>query len=261
MSHSEVANPLMGWAQGSQLWIDKGIQGRHPRKRNHDAHDPKGGLIQDKPEKGEAIRRTMTVSMSVRILEIHAERLVEGELNKVQMQTQLNAPSGPLERRSPSLLVMPFVFSVNFMPASGTLTFHGQIAITGEAEHLERISKEIEEKKLYMPALQLAFNHSVATSVLVCRELGLPFPLGIPQLSVNEEALDKRQQAPVVRRRSRKRVGDSLPLPVKQHLGLHEGDRLPVERLEQVSVPLLKPQVILYGPQAIWQIGVYDFSI
>lgn len=129
----------------------------------------------------------MSVTISVKLLEIHAEKLVEGDLVKVQMETQLNAPSGPVERRSPTTSIIPFAFSVNFYPASGTLTFHGQIVLTGSQEELDRVEKEIGDKKPYLPALQAALNHSIATSILVCRELGLPFPMPMPQFGAKQE--------------------------------------------------------------------------
>ncbi|MGC8631579.1 MAG: hypothetical protein ACP5T2_04050 [Thermoprotei archaeon] len=137
----------------------------------------------------------MSIAISVKLLEIHAEKLVEGELVKVQMQTQLNAPSGPVERRSPTTSVIPFAFNINFVPASGTLTFHGQIILNGNQEDLDKISKDIDDKKPYLPALQVALNHSIATSILVCRELGLPFPLGIPQLNSKPE--EEKEEAPM----------------------------------------------------------------
>ncbi|MGC8601467.1 MAG: pyridoxal phosphate-dependent aminotransferase [Thermoprotei archaeon] len=155
------------------------------------------GLIRSKPKKHWMGSLPMSITISVKLLEIHAEKLVEGDLVKVQMQTQLNAPSGPVERRSPTMSVIPFAFSVNFVPASGTLTFHGQIVLTGGQEDLDKISKDLDDKKPYLPALQVALNHSIATSILVCRELGLPFPLGIPQLAQkNDEEKQEPQQLP-----------------------------------------------------------------
>jgi len=118
-----------------------------------------------------------SLGLNLKITYIHAEKLMEEIPPKIQVNIQLNVPSGEVKAQKGSLQI-PFVLTLNTIPSVATMTLKGHIVVIGEKGVLEEVKRGIKQKKptRIMP---VALQHLMLETMIIGREIGLP-PILIP---------------------------------------------------------------------------------
>ncbi|MCD6301216.1 MAG: hypothetical protein J7L82_04015 [Staphylothermus sp.] len=122
-------------------------------------------------------------TITIQLTSINAEKLSETLPPKIQFGVNLAIPSGNPFRRN-NQLVVPFTFTVSTIPPVAQIVLKGNaVVISNDKKELEKMEKNIREKKMPQPLLQAVFTNMLAESVILSRSLGVPPPLpGMPQL-------------------------------------------------------------------------------
>jgi len=123
------------------------------------------------------------LKVSVSIHQLSAERLwdIEKPIPPVQVATNLNLVE--VEKRRDDLLVVPFVFTINYNPAIAQISVKGRAHVTGEKEELKQIHTAYAEKKPPPPVIvQSISNVAFLESILIARTLNIPPPVPLPQI-------------------------------------------------------------------------------
>ncbi|ABN70076.1 conserved hypothetical protein [Staphylothermus marinus F1] len=135
-------------------------------------------------------------TVSVQLSSINAERLSENLPPKIQFNVNLALPASNPYRRNNQYLI-PFTFTVSSMPPVVQIVLKGNaIVITTNKNELEKLEKDIRNKKIPPPIVQAVFTNMLAESILLTRSLGVPPPLpGLPQIQPMQSR-DKIGQQP-----------------------------------------------------------------
>lgn len=135
-------------------------------------------------------------TVSVQLSSINAERLSENLPPKMQFNVNLALPSSNPYRRN-NQYIIPFTFTVSSMPPVVQIVLKGNaIVITTSKNELDKLEKDIRNKKIPSPIVQAIFTNMLAESILLSRSLGVPPPLpGLPQFQ-SQKPRDKISQQP-----------------------------------------------------------------
>jgi len=136
------------------------------------------------------------IQIRVSIEKISAERLweIEKPIPPVQIATNLNLVG--VNKKREDILEVPFVFSINYIPAIAQISVTGKAHVKGTKEEITKINNAYLEKKPPPPQLfQTIFNVAFMESILVTRTLNVPPP--IPQIQPPSE--QKKPSEPTYR--------------------------------------------------------------
>ena len=122
--------------------------------------------------------------MNVRVLvkNISAENFWETgkPIPPIRVATNLNVV-GMNEKEE--MLEVPFVFTINYIPAIAQINLKGTSHVMGSKDELQQILKDHEEKKPPPPIiLQSISNVVFLESVMICRTLNIPPPIPLPKI-------------------------------------------------------------------------------
>ncbi len=121
------------------------------------------------------------INVSIQLTSITAERLAETIPPKLNFNINLALPSSKPYFQD-NKFTIPFTFTVTTLPPLVNITLKGRALITGERKELEKIEKDIKNKKIPQPIIQTVFMNMIAESIILSRSLGTPPPVpGIPQ--------------------------------------------------------------------------------
>ncbi len=126
-------------------------------------------------------------TITIQLTSINAEKLSETLPPKLQFNVNLAIPSGNPFRRDNQLIV-PFTFTISSIPPVVQIVLKGNaVIISSDKKELEKIEKDVREKKMPQPLIQAVFTNMLAESVILSRSLGVPPPLpGMPQLQTQQ---------------------------------------------------------------------------
>jgi hypothetical protein len=122
-------------------------------------------------------------TVTIQLSSINAERLAENLPPKVQFNVNLSLPSSNPYRRE-NQYIIPFTFTVSSMPPLVQIILKGNaIVLTTSRSELDKLDKDIRNKKIPPPIIQAIFTNMLAESILLSRSLGVPPPIpGLPQI-------------------------------------------------------------------------------
>ncbi len=123
------------------------------------------------------------IRVGVFISPLSAERLwdIEKPSPPVQIATNLNVIS--VEKKRDDLLEVPFVLTINYIPAIAQISVKGKAHVTGEKDELAQISKAYSDKKPPHPIImQSISNFAFVESIMITRTLNIPPPVPLPQI-------------------------------------------------------------------------------
>jgi hypothetical protein len=124
------------------------------------------------------------IRVGVFIHQVSAERLwdIDKPVPPVQISTNLNLVG--IEKKRDDLLEVPFVFSINYIPAVAQISVKGRAHVTGEKEELAKIHNSYAEKKPPpVIVVQSISNVAFIESIIITRTLNIPPPVPLPQIS------------------------------------------------------------------------------
>jgi len=136
------------------------------------------------------------INVRVFINTISAERFWEigRPFPPVKISTNLNVVG--VERKK-EILEIPFVFTINYVPAVAQISIKGKAHVSGDKKELEKIYSSYKEKKPPPPAIiQPISNVVFVESVLVSRTVNIPPPIPLPQIP---QITKKKQPEPSYR--------------------------------------------------------------
>jgi len=136
------------------------------------------------------------VQIGVAVEKISAERLweIEKPIPPVQITTNLNLLG--VNKKREDIVEVPFVFTINYMPAVAQISVTGKAHVKGTKEEITKIHNTYVEKKPPPPQLfQTIFNVAFMESILITRTLNVPPP--IPQIQPPSE--QKKPSEPTYR--------------------------------------------------------------
>jgi len=123
------------------------------------------------------------IRVGVFIHQLSAERFwdIDKPIPPVQIATNLNLVG--VEKKTDDLLVVPFVFTINYNPSVAQISVKGRAHVTGEKEELRKMHTEYNEKKPPPPiVVQSISNVAFIESILITRTLNIPPPVPLPQI-------------------------------------------------------------------------------
>jgi len=122
------------------------------------------------------------VNVRVFISTISAERFweIDRPFPPVKISTNLNVVG--VERKK-EILEIPFVFTINYVPAVAQINIKGKARVSGDKKELETIYNSYKEKKpppstIIQPISNVVF----VESVLISRTVNIPPPIPLPQI-------------------------------------------------------------------------------
>jgi len=121
--------------------------------------------------------------VSVFVHQLSAERFwdVGKPIPPVKVATNLNVIG--IESKGDELLVVPFVFTINYAPAVAQISIKGRAHVKGSKEELKKIHKSYTEKQPPPPIIvQSISNVAFLESILIARTLNIPPPVPLPQI-------------------------------------------------------------------------------
>ncbi len=126
-------------------------------------------------------------TVTIQLSSINAERLAENLPPKVQFNVNLSLPSSNPYRRE-NQYIIPFTFTVSSMPPLVQIVLKGNaIVLTTSRSELDKLDKDIKNKKIPPPIIQAIFTNMLAESILLSRSLGVPPPIpGLPQMQAQK---------------------------------------------------------------------------
>ncbi|HDI74373.1 MAG TPA: hypothetical protein ENF55_00305 [Thermoprotei archaeon] len=122
------------------------------------------------------------ISVSIRLSYIHGERLVEETPRELQVQLQMALPSGEIVLKE-NKLEIPYLVSLATTPPAANITVKGVVLISGDKSELRKLREEIKKKKVPPFIMNTLMQFAFFEIMLLARELGLPPPVPIPQIS------------------------------------------------------------------------------
>ena len=123
------------------------------------------------------------INVRVFINNISAERFweIDKPIPPVKITTNLNIVG--IERKCENLLEVPFVFTINYMPAIAQISIRGKAQVAGEKSELEKVYSSYREKKPPPPPLIQAISNAVfVESVIISKTVNIPPPIPLPQI-------------------------------------------------------------------------------
>jgi hypothetical protein len=123
------------------------------------------------------------VQVRVFVNNISAERFwdIEKPIPPVQVSTNLNVVG--FNEKGEDMLEVPFVFTVNYIPAVAQISLKGKSHVVGSKEELKEIRDAYREKKPPPPVIVQSISNIVfLESVIVCRTLNIPPPIPLPKI-------------------------------------------------------------------------------
>ncbi len=123
------------------------------------------------------------VNVKVFISNISAERLwdIEKPIPSVKVSTNLNVIG--INKKPKAMLEVPFVFTINYMPAVAQISVKGRAHIKGTKDELKKIHTAYTEKKPPPPiVVQSISNIAFLESVIISRTLRIPPPIPLPKI-------------------------------------------------------------------------------
>jgi hypothetical protein len=122
------------------------------------------------------------IRVNVSITNVSAERFwdIRKPFPPIQINTNLNLLG--MEKKADALEV-PFVLTVNFNPSIAQISLKGRAYVVGDANEVERVYKDFEEKKPPPPVIVQSISNVVfIESVIISRTLNIPPPIPLPQI-------------------------------------------------------------------------------
>jgi hypothetical protein len=120
------------------------------------------------------------INISIQLTSITAERLAENIPPKLNFNINLALPSSKPYFQDKKFII-PFTFTATTLPPLVNITLKGRAIIAGESRELEKMEKDIKNKKIPQPLVQTVFMNMIAESIILSRSLGTPPPIpGIP---------------------------------------------------------------------------------
>ena len=133
------------------------------------------------------------VHVNVFIYNISAERLwdIEKTIPPVKVSTNLSVVG--INKKRKGVLDVPFVFTINYMPAVAQISVKGRAHIKGAKDELKKIHTAYTEKKPPPPiVVQSISNIAFLESVIISRTLRIPPPIPLPKIpSVEKKKMPK----------------------------------------------------------------------
>lgn len=123
------------------------------------------------------------LNISVQLVSISAERLVEALPPKINFNVNLSLPSDRPYMQG-GRFIIPFSFMITTLPPVVNIALKGKtIVMSDSRDELKRLEKDIGNKKIPPQIVQAVFVNMLAESILLSRSLGTPPPIpGIPGL-------------------------------------------------------------------------------
>ncbi|RLI21755.1 hypothetical protein DRO54_02825 [Candidatus Bathyarchaeota archaeon] len=137
------------------------------------------------------------INVRVFINTISAERFweIDRPFPPVKISTNLNVVG--VEKKNDQTLEIPFVFTINYVPAVAQINIKGKARVSGSKNELEKIYNSYKEKKPPPPAIiQPISNMVFIESVLISRTVNIPPPIPLPQIP---QATKKKPSEPSYR--------------------------------------------------------------
>jgi hypothetical protein len=125
----------------------------------------------------------MMIRVNVFVHQLSAERFwdVGKPIPPVKVATNLNVIG--IESKDEGLLVVPFVFTINYAPAVAQISVKGKAHVKGSKEELKKIHTAYTEKRPPPPVIiQSISNVAFVESILIARTLNIPPPIPLPQI-------------------------------------------------------------------------------
>ncbi|UCE44402.1 MAG: hypothetical protein JSV57_02680 [Candidatus Bathyarchaeota archaeon] len=133
------------------------------------------------------------VQVNVFIYDISAERLWETgrPIPPVKVSTNLNVVA--INKKPKGMLEVPFVFTINYMPAVAQISVKGKAHVKGAKDDLKKIHTAYIEKKPPPPIIVQSISNVVfLESVIISRTLRIPPPIPLPKIpSVQKKKMPK----------------------------------------------------------------------
>lgn len=123
------------------------------------------------------------IKVGVFIHQLSAERYwdIDKPIPPVQISTNLNLVG--VEKKSEDMLIVPFVFTINYNPAVAQISVKGRAHITGETDELKQMHNAYNDKKPPPPVVvQSISNVAFVESIVITRTLNIPPPVPLPQI-------------------------------------------------------------------------------
>ncbi|MEM0216339.1 MAG: hypothetical protein QXK78_03295 [Candidatus Bathyarchaeia archaeon] len=128
------------------------------------------------------------IRVNVQITSISGERFweVTQPLPPLQINTNLNILA--IEKRGDQTLEVPFILTVNYIPAVAQLSLKGKAYVTGDDKELSEIYSAYRDKKPPPPIIvQSISGIAFVESIILSRTLSVPPPIPLPQIMPPEE--------------------------------------------------------------------------
>ena len=123
------------------------------------------------------------INVRVFISTVSAERFweIDRPFPSVKVSTNLNVAG--VEKKSEQILEIPFVFTINYVPAVAQISIRGKAHVSGDKKELDKIYRSYKEKKPPPPAIiQPISNVVFIEAVLISRTVNIPPPIPLPQI-------------------------------------------------------------------------------
>jgi len=123
------------------------------------------------------------IRVNVFVHQLSAERFwdIEKPIPPVKVATNLNVIG--IESKDEELLVVPFVFTINYAPAVAQISVKGKAHVKGSKDELKKIRTAYTEKRPPPPiVIQSISNVAFVESILIARTLNIPPPIPLPQI-------------------------------------------------------------------------------
>jgi hypothetical protein len=125
----------------------------------------------------------MMIQVNVFVHQLSAERFwdIGKPIPPVKVATNLNVIG--IESKDEKLLVVPFVFTINYAPAVAQISVKGKAHVRGPKDELKKIHTAYTEKRPPPPVIiQSISNVAFVESILIARTLNIPPPIPLPQI-------------------------------------------------------------------------------
>jgi hypothetical protein len=123
------------------------------------------------------------IRVNVFVHQLSAERFwdIRKPIPPVKVATNLNVVG--IESKGEKLLVVPFVFTINYAPAVAQISVKGKALVTGSKDELKKMQTDYTEKRPPPPIIvQSISNKAFLESILISRTLNIPPPIPLPQI-------------------------------------------------------------------------------
>ncbi|MDI6805916.1 MAG: hypothetical protein QMD20_04550 [Candidatus Bathyarchaeia archaeon] len=131
------------------------------------------------------------IRVNVSITNVSAERFwdIRKSIPPVQINTNLNLLG--MEKKT-DVLEVPFILTISFNPSIAQISLKGRAYVAGDANEVERVYKDYEEKKPPPPVIVQSISNVVfIESVIIAKTLNIPPPIPLPQIPQAKEPSKK----------------------------------------------------------------------